>query len=180
MGRCYFELGQYVESDKAYNRAAVIDPQLKELQSRWRLDSALNKIAKTKDPPALLKAKMASKSELAAPLPEEDDPKTRELWAMWTTACKANPVFLRAGAEEDESVVLTMMLKPRLNGEEAFRQDAQQAYDAGDLIINRNEGLRFSLLLWLCICLTLSLSSKTWCLRTIWAALIRETRRRCG
>jgi tetratricopeptide (TPR) repeat protein len=55
MGRCYFELGQLVESDKAYNRAAEIDPNLKELQSRWRLDSALNKIAKTKDPPALLK-----------------------------------------------------------------------------------------------------------------------------
>jgi Tfp pilus assembly protein PilF len=156
MGRCYFELGQLVEADKAYNRAAEIDPNLKELQSRWRLDSALNKIAKAKDPPALLKvtqigedllithlfaqAKQQSKSGFAAPIPEENDPKAREMWEMWTSACKANPVFLRAGEREDESVALALMLKPRVTSEEV-RQDAQRAYDAGDLIINRNEGL---------------------------------------
>jgi len=49
-------------------------------------------------------------------------------------------VFLRGGESEDESVQLTLMLKPRLTSEEA-RQDAQRAYDAGDLIINRNHDL---------------------------------------
>ncbi len=60
MGRCFFELGQFVDADLAYNRAAEIDPNLKELQSRWRLDSALNKIAKNKDPPALLKVRQTA------------------------------------------------------------------------------------------------------------------------
>lgn len=80
-----------------------------------------------------------SKSEFAAPIAEGNDANTRAVWEMWTTACKANPVFQRAAESEDTAVTLALMLRPRLTAEEAL-QDAQRAYAAGELIMNRNRG----------------------------------------
>lgn len=163
MGRAQFELGRIGEAKASYDRAAELDPKLKELKSRWRVDVALHKLSKNSSGSAPAAVSPAAKQKQAAKVVLQEV--SRETWQLWMSA-KPNPAFLHESADHDEDIIGRSFqdeLRKRSIDNNVqkisrmfflafgrlflvgfiffFAGAGQRAYNAGELIMMRNDDL---------------------------------------
>ena len=106
------------------------------------MDAALNKMARSPDAPRMVLAKKKSTSGVVVVDPESLSPREREIQKLWASV-QPNPFFLYEGLGGADAKVETEAISLMRARSHSFgvANNVQRAYDACDLIINRNEAL---------------------------------------